>query len=213
MIRRIVFAAALAALASSRLVAQIAPETVRGIAPGTRIRVSAVAVEDRIESRDANDKRWRTGVLSDVTADGLVLQTNPSRPDALVTLPFGVIQEIQVSRGRLNLGRGVRRGALQGTAAGAISVGILVALGSFSGSGECDPLHDPLCSPEDVEEARRSGSLGERAKWAGIFVGTGALLGAVVGTRAREVWEPAARHVTVSSAASGGTGVGLSFRI
>lgn len=201
MIRRIVFAACLAALASTRLAAQIAPETVRGIAPGTRIRVSAVAAEDRMASRDANDKRWRVGVLREVTEDGLVLQTSPGRTDALVTLPFGVIQDVEVSGGRLDLDRGVRRGMLQGAFGGAALGSIVIGGDALFSGTRCTGIGCESGSRRDRNLAILLG---------GTAVGTA--IGALVGSSAREVWRPAARHVTVSSAASGGTGLGLSFR-
>ncbi|HSU12956.1 hypothetical protein [Longimicrobium sp.] len=201
MTRRIVPAAALAALASTRLAAQIAPETVRAIAPGTRIRVSAVAVEDRIASRDANDMQWRTGVLHEVTADGIVLQTNPGRADALVTVPFGVIQEVQVSRGNLDVRRGARRGVLQGAAAGGMFGVIVLGANALVGNVDCQPGFE--CDNEMPTGAAVAIVAGGTAG--------GALIGALVGTRAREVWEPAARHVSVAPARTGGTGVGLSF--
>ena len=191
----------LAALASTRLTAQIAPESVRGIAPGTRVRVSAVAAEDRMASRDANDKRWRVGVLREVTEDGLVLQTNPSHPDALVTLPFGVIQDVEVSGGRLDLNRGVRRGMLQGAFGGAALGAIAIGGDALFSGSRCTGFGCESGSRRDRNLAILLG---------GTAVGTA--VGALVGSSAREVWQPAARHVTVSSAASGGTGVGLSFR-
>jgi len=178
---------------------------VRGIAPGTRIRVSAVAAEDRMASRDANDKRWQVGVLHEVTEDGLVLQTNASRPDALVTLPFGVIQDVEVSSGRLDVRRGTERGAMQGLAGGALAGGVfagIVRLARSCPSGQA-------CTDEGGILDTRTGAL---ARDVALPAAVGAILGAVAGTRAREVWEPAARHVSVAPARTGGAGLGLSFR-
>ena len=200
-----IVAAAAAALASTHAAAQVAPAQVQQLAPGTRVRVSTIARDVQVETRDPSRRQWRIGTVREVTEQDLVLQTDPSRPDALETVPFGVIQEIDASRGRLDVGRSVRRGMLQGAAGGGLTAlvftGIKVAIGSCSSNA-------PGCR----HGVLRTG-LGASARDMGVGLVGGALVGALAGSRSREVWQPVARHATVSAYPAGGTGIGLSFRI
>ncbi|HEX8245930.1 MAG TPA: hypothetical protein VF541_20620 [Longimicrobium sp.] len=203
--RHILGAALAVALAATHAAAQVNPADLRAISPGTRIRVSAVAAEDREASRDANARRWRVGVLHEVTDDGLVLQTSASNPDALVTLPFGVIQDVQVSRGKLDVPAGVRRGVLQGTAGGALAGGVFAGLKQLL--SDCGD--NVAC---DDQSAVLSTSTGSIFRDIGVGAAFGAVAGFFVGAQSREVWEPATRHVTVGAAPRGGTRVGLAIR-
>ena len=199
--RSILAAMVVAALAGTRASAQVTAADVRQIPSGSRVRVSAVAAEDREARREESGRHWRVGELREVTDDGLVLQTSGQRVD----IPFGLIQEVQVSRGRLDVGGGAKRGAVQGALGGALAGAVFQGLKQVlntCGEGLCE--HD-----SDVLGTSTSAMVRDIGGGAVL----GALVGAAAGSRSREVWVPAARHVTVGSAPGGGARMGLAFRL
>lgn len=131
------------------------PASAQQLQPGQRIRVTAP--ELKLE-RAVGELRW-------VDRDSLVLDT----PAAHLALPTGLVQQVEVSRGR-------KGHTLLGTAIGA-GVGLAAGFLLFApGSSECTG----------------SGDYEEYCMWyrAGAMVG-GAVVGALTGTLIRsERWEP-----------------------
>ncbi|HEX6749977.1 MAG TPA: hypothetical protein VF092_21975 [Longimicrobium sp.] len=206
---QVVLTAALAVLACSRALAQVTVAQVQGLAPGTRVRVSAIAAEDREMERRTTSTRWTVGTVHEVASDALVIRTRAANPDATVSIPLDLIQAVEVSRGKRDVPGSAGRGALRGTLIGALVGGVFTGMKQVMDNDNCG-------SEGGCRNRIWTGILATDGESVVRDVAGGAILGATVGalagSRSREVWEPAAQHVTVGAAREGGTRVGLAFR-
>lgn len=132
--------------------------------PGERIRVSVPqAYNDAVVGT-------MVGTLPGMLT---VARTREGAADT-VNLPLALIRMVEVSRGHLPRGQGVRRGMLRGLAAG-VMVGAL--LGGIQALGVDER------EGSDVNEFRES------ARKAAQFGAVGVVVGGLVGMRERERWE------------------------
>jgi hypothetical protein len=91
-----------------------------------------------------------------------------------VNIPMALVRSVEVSRGRLSGGQGVRRGLVRGLAAGAM---VGAALGGIQSMGI------------DEREGNDVSEVGEAAKMAAQFGAIGLVAGGLFGMRERERWE------------------------
>lgn len=153
-------------LAFATLCTPLAAQRDSLLRPGDRIRVSV-------------PEAYRRPVVGTMagTLPGMltVARTREGAADT-VNLPLALIQTVDVSRGHLPRGQGIRRGMLRGLAAGVV-VGAL--LGGIQALGV------------DEFEGARTNEFGESARRAAQFGAIGVVVGGVVGMREREHWERA----------------------
>ncbi|HEX8245931.1 MAG TPA: hypothetical protein VF541_20625, partial [Longimicrobium sp.] len=166
--RHILAAALAATLVSTRVSAQVSAADVQNLAPGTRVRVSSLAAEEQEIQRRVNNVRWTVGTVREVTPGALVLQTNPSNPEATVAIPLNVIQAVDVSRGRLDVGNGMRRGLITGATVGGVTAGtfVLIILATHQ-RNECDRTVNACDLPQNQPQE------GPKAGTAAAIVGGG----------------------------------------
>lgn len=134
------------------------------LAPGTRVRVSAVQRRDAI-----------TGVVVSHSADSLVVRSD--RDSSTVALARVQVARVDVSRGRHSQ---MLKGAAYGLLGGA-GIGALTGLTLFSGAS-CDA---------NAEFGLCLGPGFGAAVGATLFGAVGALVGTLVGSYEREQWSPA----------------------
>lgn len=91
---------------------------------------------------------------------------------------------MDVSRGRMESGSSVRRGAVRGALVGAGTALVFYGTLSLLPDGDCQE-DCSLRGSEGILDT--SGS--KLARNVGVLVGGGTLIGALVGTRAREKWD------------------------
>jgi hypothetical protein len=133
------------------------------VQPGDRVRVSVPQVSAK-------------PVVGTVVADlpGMLRLSRGVGSDDTFDIPWGMVSRLEVSRGRLSRGQGVRRGALRGLAAGAL-VGVLGGAVLAVGVEERN-------EHTEVDEGRAIATLALR------FGAIGAAAGGVIGFQARENW-------------------------
>ena len=133
------------------------------VQPGDRVRVTVPQVSAR-------------PVVGTVVADlpGMLRISRDVGSDDTFDIPWEMVSRLEVSRGRLSRGQGVRRGALRGLAAGAL-VGVLGGAVFAVGVEGSDRY-------TDVNEGRAIATLALR------FGAIGAAAGGVIGFQARENW-------------------------
>jgi hypothetical protein len=153
---------ALALLALATLCTPVAAQRDSLLRPGDRIRVSVPqAYNDPVVGTMAGTL---PGMLT-------VARTREGAADT-VNLPLALIHRVEVSRGHVPRGQGIRRGMLRGLAAG-VMVGAL--LGGVQALG--------------VDEWEGANEFGESARKAAQFGAIGVVVGGLLGMRERERWE------------------------
>ncbi len=184
MLRSLV-AAGLLALTTPVLAA--AQEARPEIREGARIRVSAPIF--RKGQRVAGTSQWIVGTVRGITPTSVILQTDPADSTSRTDIPYSVIRNLDVSRGhmdsRTSVRRGAARGALVGAGTAAVFYGTLFAISG--GDNDCAGE----CAEPTTFQSLFDLSGGYLARNVGVLVGTGTLVGALVGTRAREKWDSA----------------------
>jgi MFS family permease len=151
-------------LALATLCTPLAAQRDSLLRPGDRVRVSVPqAYNDPVVGTVA-------GTLPGML---MVARTRQGAADT-VNLPLALIRTVEVSRGHLPRGQGIRRGMLRGLAAG-VTVGAL--LGGIQALGV------------DEWEGAGTSEFGESVRKAAQFGAIGVVVGGLVGMRERERWE------------------------
>lgn len=174
MLRSLVIAGLLALSTSAVAAAQESRPEIR---EGARIRVTAPLCRQGL--RVQGTSRWIVGTVRETTPTSVVLQTDPADSTSRTEIPYDVIRTIDVSRGRMDSRTSVRRGAARGAMVGAGTALVFYGTLSLLPDGGCETDCSPILDTSGIKLVRN----------VGVLVGTGALVGALVGTRAREKWD------------------------
>ena len=181
--RSLFLAAFLAAsTAGTSLHAQQQPSSV--IQPGARVRVAApVRANGLIVTAT---RGWTVGTVQSVDREAVVLRVHRPEGETEEQIPFDVITDIEVSHGVGTPREGMRRGAIRGGGVGGavalVPLGfVLLATGKegYNNDGDCTGACTAL--EPTVGNAIRNTAIGGLA---------GALIGRMIGKRARELWVP-----------------------
>lgn len=154
----------MSSMATHSAQAQVAGASVPTVAEGTRVRVAAAHRRDVI-----------TGVVVLHSSDSLIVQSD--KDSGIVALPTGQLSRLEVSRGR-------RTQKLRGAGIGFITgagIGALFGLATYE---------KPSCSGEGWV-CLDFGPQFDAAVGATLLGAIGALAGAMMGSRERELWRPA----------------------
>jgi hypothetical protein len=179
MLRSLVIAGLLALAASTDAAAQNRRPQLE---EGARVRVSAPIYRHGLRVKGTS--RWIVGTVRATTPTSVVIQTDPADPTSRTEIPYDVIRGMDVSRGRMESGSSVQRGAVRGALVGAGTALVFYGTLSLLPNGDCEED----CTPRGSEGIfETSGS--KLARNVGVLVGAGTLIGALVGTRAREKWD------------------------
>jgi hypothetical protein len=179
MLRSLVIAGLLALATSTDAAAQgRRPE----LQEGARVRISAPIYREGLRVKGTS--RWVVGTVRETTPTSVVIQTDPADSTSRTEIPYDVIRGMDVSRGRMESGTSVRRGAARGALVGAGTALVFYGTLSLLPTGDCDDR----CFPAGSEGIFDASGI-ELARNVGVLVGAGTLVGALVGTRARERWD------------------------
>jgi hypothetical protein len=206
--RRIFIAALMAAgTAVSTLHAQAPRGT--DLQPGTRIRVAAPVRANGIVVTAT--RGWTVGTVQSVDSQAVVLRVRRPEGEVEEQIPFDIMTDLEVSRGIGTVAGARRRGAVRGGLIGA-GVGAVVSGFAYLANRGDEEF-------EDREPAECSGlcslfesTTANTARNIGVGGAAGALIGGVIGGRAREIWEPT-RMPRVDFVAGAGGRTTLSFSL
>lgn len=166
------------------------------LTPGTRVRVAPNAA-GFVDGRSfKGNARWIVGTVRSVDRATLSLQLEGEGADSDYTVPVSTVGQLEVSSGTRSSGAGARRGAVRGGLLGAVIATVPLILGRFDPDGRDDDDSD---FGDDDSEREDKCSLGcqvvrpRGSNWIrneAIGIAGGAVVGALVGSRARERWVP-----------------------
>ncbi len=195
---RAAFLAAALACTASAAVAQARPT----LEPGMRVRVSAPTVHAGRPVLGTG--RWIVGTVRETTRTSVVIQTDPADSASRTEVPYNVIGAMELSQGVTDTRSSMRRGAVRGLTMGtAVAAAYALSTALFqSGSGTVE------------RKELFSNEAGIVARNAGLVVGLSTLVGAAMGTRAREMWTPVgAPRIGVGTARDGRTALSIDIAI
>lgn len=208
--RRLFIAALLAAgTAVSSLHAQ-APRG-KDIQPGARIRVAAPVRNNGMVVTAT--RGWTVGTVQSVDSQAVVLRVRRPEGEVEEQIPFDIMTELEISRGIGTVTGARRRGAVRGGLIG-VAAGAVVSGAAYLVNRGDQEFEDPepaecsaLCSLFEASPANTARNLAV----GGV---AGAILGGVIGGRAREIWEPTRMpRVDFRAGAGGGTTLSVSFAL
>lgn len=134
------------------------------VEPGDRIRVTA-------------PQAFRSPVVGTLVGrapDMLTVARRTGGGADTVNIPVAVVSQLEVSRGHLSGGQGLRRGALRGATAG-------VVVGAILGGA--------LALGADEQDGKEANEFAEAAQMGAGFGAIGLVVGGLLGTGERERWE------------------------
>ncbi len=193
-------------VAATLLLASVAPlASQQTTPPGTRVRVSAPAIQDGVTLAHSGD--WQIGTLVRIDTAAITLMVR----DAEVTIPMRVVKNFEVSEGMMSTSDAWKKGARQGAIVGGGLVAAFYGLVYLVGPTE---VCDEVIAPGDScrEEPLRGGEI---ARLVGIGAVAGSGAGVLFGSRAKERWTPITLPGMRLSVVrgSGATGLALSMRL
>lgn len=208
---RRLFIAAL--LAAGTAVPTLHAQAVRAtdVQPGARIRVAAPVRANGIVVTAT--RGWTVGTVQSIDNETVVLRVRRPEGEVEEQIPFDIMTDLEVSRGIGTVAGARRRGAVRGGLIG-VTAGLAV-------SGVAYLYHRGDEEPVGREPAECSGlcalfesSTANTARNVAVGGVAGALVGGVIGGRAREIWEPTRMpRVDFVAGAGGRTTLSVSFAL